>query len=141
MNSSNTFDRIFFDVVVNSEALCGLKSALDPLFPEGLRWWVASKINGLSKKNGRSGSEFQRIWDETTSAFSHKIAFNRGCFATLRKRRYETAPFFIKRASGKSLLVVPFLLGDRILGILGIEGFTRPPQGPVLKLLVWQTVL
>ena len=141
MKSFNASDRLFFKTLIESESFCTIKSAFEPLFQDKLRWWVSSKIHGKSKKNGHSGAEFHRVWDESASAFTHHASPDRASLSALRKKARDAAPFFIKKTSGKGVLIVPFLLGDRILGALGIEGISRPPQGALLNLLVRQMAL
>lgn len=141
MISLSASDKQFFDTLVDSEALRGIKASFEPLFPQGTRWWVSSAVSGRSKKNGRHVRESRRVWEDSTSVFSHKISQGGPSLLALRKPSKESAAFFVKRSFGKGLLVAPFLLGDRVIGTLGIEGFVRPPQTPLLKLLTCQTAL
>ncbi|GEM_PF-161181 len=141
MKSLNASDKVFFDTLVDSEAFRGIKAAFEPFFSEDLRWWVAPKTNGRSKKSGGSNLEVCRVWDGAAAAFSHRASLGHSLLSALHKKTHETSPFFIQSAGGKSLAVAPFLFGDRILGLLGIEGFKRPPEGPLLKLIGRQTAL
>lgn len=137
----HSVDKQFFDAFADSEALRGIKAAFEPFFPEVARWWVSSKVNGRSKKNGLNGSEFNRVWEESTSAFSQKSSLGSFTRRALQKRSKETVPFFVKRSIGKGLLAVPLLLGGRVIGCLGMEGFIRPPRTLLLELLTRQTAL